>query len=195
MKWAIYHEDCQGDLKVSNVLSKVRISWWRHNMEPISTWLALCEGNSPVTGGFSSPGTINAWLWNLLWYKPRHILEQTIELLVIGDAIMLSMMSACLYVECTSGPLFTKRYSQISWNLEAARLEFIMFVSLWNFTHLGSAAAEVPVKFQSDWKKSKLESHNFENTRNLAVRRPSAYWIEALVSQEWFIVVSAERFD
>ena len=174
MKCAIYREDCQGDWKVSNVLTKVRISWWRHSMETISIWLALCKGNSPVTGGFLSPGTGNAWLWYLLWYKPRHILEQTVELLVIGDAIMLSMMSACLYVECTSGPLFTKRYSQISWSLEAARLEFIMFVSLWNLTHLGSTAAEVPVKFQNDWKKSKLEFHSFENTRNLAVRHPSA---------------------
>ena len=27
-------------------------SWWRHQMETISALLALCAGNSPVTGGF-----------------------------------------------------------------------------------------------------------------------------------------------
>ena len=29
-------------------------SWWRHQMEPISALLALCVGNSPVTGEFPS---------------------------------------------------------------------------------------------------------------------------------------------
>ena len=29
-------------------------SWWRRQIEIFSTWLALCEGNPPVTGGFPS---------------------------------------------------------------------------------------------------------------------------------------------
>ena len=29
-------------------------AWWRHQMEILSTLLALCVGNSPVTGGFPS---------------------------------------------------------------------------------------------------------------------------------------------
>ena len=29
-------------------------TWWRHQMETFSTLLALCEGNSPVTGEFPS---------------------------------------------------------------------------------------------------------------------------------------------
>ena len=29
-------------------------TWWRHQMETLSAFLALCEGNSPVTGGFPS---------------------------------------------------------------------------------------------------------------------------------------------
>ena len=28
------------------------LSWWRHQMETVSVLLALCEGNSPVTGEF-----------------------------------------------------------------------------------------------------------------------------------------------
>ena len=30
------------------------LSWWRHQMETFSAWLALCEANPPVTGGFPS---------------------------------------------------------------------------------------------------------------------------------------------
>ena len=28
------------------------VSWWRHQMETFSAWLALCAGNSPVPGEF-----------------------------------------------------------------------------------------------------------------------------------------------
>ena len=31
-----------------------RSSWWRHQMEALSALLALCAGNSPVTGEFPS---------------------------------------------------------------------------------------------------------------------------------------------
>ena len=30
------------------------LTWWRHQMETFSAWLALCEGNPPVSGGFTS---------------------------------------------------------------------------------------------------------------------------------------------
>ena len=33
-----------------------RRKWWRHQMETFSALLALCEGNSPVTGEFPSQG-------------------------------------------------------------------------------------------------------------------------------------------
>ena len=65
-------------------------------------------------------------------------------------------------------------YRQISWSLEAARLGVIMNVSLWNLT-----AVEVPIKIETDWKKIKPESRAFYTSRDLAVRRPSAYWTEA----------------
>ena len=43
--------------------------------------------------------------------------------------------------------------------------------------HLGSAAAELPVKFRLE--RSKRKSRGFETSRDLAVRRPPAWWIEA----------------
>ena len=33
-------------------------SWWRHQKETFSALLALCEGNSPVTGEFPSQNTV-----------------------------------------------------------------------------------------------------------------------------------------
>ena len=39
------------------------LQWWRHDMEMLSTLLTLCEGKTPVTGGFPSQGTNNAKLW------------------------------------------------------------------------------------------------------------------------------------
>ena len=38
-------------------------SRWRHQMEAFSALLALCVGNSPVTGDFPSQRTSNAELW------------------------------------------------------------------------------------------------------------------------------------
>ena len=35
------------------------MSWWRHQMETFSALLAICAGNSPVTGEF--PAMVNNW--------------------------------------------------------------------------------------------------------------------------------------
>ena len=43
------------DLCVKDPMDLVReVSWWRHQMETFSASLALCVGNSPVTGEFPS---------------------------------------------------------------------------------------------------------------------------------------------
>ena len=41
-------------------------SWWRHEMETLSALLALCEENSPATGGFPSQRASHAQLWCFL---------------------------------------------------------------------------------------------------------------------------------
>ena len=38
-------------------------SWWSYDMEMLSTLLALCEGNPPVTSGFPSQRASNEKLW------------------------------------------------------------------------------------------------------------------------------------
>ena len=49
-------------------------TWWRHQLEIFSALLALCAGNSPVTGEFDRwiPGTgaSDAELWCFLWSAP-----------------------------------------------------------------------------------------------------------------------------
>ena len=57
-----------------------------------------------------------------------------------------------------------KQSRQISWSLEAARLDVIVIVSLWNLT------GTLTVRLQ----KFNPVSLNFETSRDLAVKRPSA---------------------
>ena len=64
-------------------------------METFSALLALCAGNSPVTGEKKIPLTkaSDAELWCFLWSAPEQTAEQTLETLVIWDAIALIMTS------------------------------------------------------------------------------------------------------
>ena len=57
-------------------------------------------------------------------------------------------------------------YRQITWRLEAARLDIIMIVSHWNLTGISAALLRL--------EKSKPQSRGFETSRDLAVRPPSA---------------------
>ena len=71
-------------------------------------------------------------------------------------------------------------YRQISWSLEAARLDVAMVVSLCNLK--GTSAAALP-RYLPDFRaigKFKPESRGSETSRDLAVRRLTAYWIDAL---------------
>ena len=47
-------------------------------------------------------------------------------------------------------------------------------------------AADVPVKFHSDWKRFKSKSRSFETSRDLSVRRPPALWREALGGDQFY---------
>ena len=42
------------------------ISWWRHQMETFSALLALCAGNSPVTGEFPSQRSVT-WRFDVFF--------------------------------------------------------------------------------------------------------------------------------
>ena len=55
------------------------VAWWRHQMETFSALLALCAGNSPVTGQFPSQRSMSRGLvfslicaWTNGWVNNRH---------------------------------------------------------------------------------------------------------------------------
>ena len=78
---------------LTHALSK---SWQHHDMETLSALLSFCEENPPVLQG---KYTGDRWipitkgdrhgLWCLRWCSPIQIVEQTVESLVIWDAMML----------------------------------------------------------------------------------------------------------
>ena len=66
--------------RVRLLATQCHIAWWRHQMETFSALLALCAGNSPVTGAFPAQGPvtrsfdvslicawINSWVNNREW--------------------------------------------------------------------------------------------------------------------------------
>ena len=69
---------CEETVKTSTCMP-LDLSWWRHQMEIFSALLALCAGNSPVTGEFTAqrPVTrsfdvlfdlrLNKWLSKQTW--------------------------------------------------------------------------------------------------------------------------------
>ena len=71
-------------------------------------------------------------------------------------------------------------HRKISWSLKTARLGFRLFQSLWNMTGTSTAALS---RCLSNFRAMRLLWHlilRLETSRDLAVRRPFAYWIEAL---------------
>ena len=65
---------------------------WRYQMETFSAPLALCPGNSPVTGEFPSQRPVT-WSFVVFLSAPEQTVEQTIETPVIRDATALIMTS------------------------------------------------------------------------------------------------------
>ena len=75
--------------------------------------------------------------------EPHHLFWH--EQLVLSCIFVLVIVFLLLCLCSLSGKT---SYSQNPWRLKATRLVVFMIVSLWN---LAGSAAEVPVKFQSDW--------------------------------------------
>ena len=143
--------------------------WWRHQMETFSALLAICARNSSVTGEFPTQGQwrgavmfsliydwINGWVNNCeAGDLRRH--HAHYDVTVMNQAynpwrcLMWKITSErfvfkLVPIQGTLG-LYSLRgktsYHQISWSLEAARLDVIMIVSLRNLT--GISVALLPI--------------------------------------------------
>ena len=66
-------------------------AWWRHQIETFSALLALCAGNSHVTGEFPSQRPVTQSFD--VFFDLRQTFKQTIATPVIWDAIALIMTS------------------------------------------------------------------------------------------------------
>ena len=135
-----------------------QVAWWRHQMETFSALLAICAGNSPVPGEFPAQRPVT------------RSFDVFFDLRLIKR---LSKQSSGWWFETLSCPLWRHCngkyvYRQIPWSLEAAKLDVIVIVSLWNLTGISAALERL--------KKSEPEFRGFETSWDLEVRRLAARW-------------------
>ena len=78
----LYHSPAGlGSLRTFWQVSYCRVkSLWRHDLETFSAFLALCEGNPPVTGGFPSQRDDNVDKWCIIFYWQEPVVELIIKL-------------------------------------------------------------------------------------------------------------------
>ena len=78
---------------VYSTISHWHVSRWHHQAETFSALLALCDGNSPVTGGFPSQRPVARGLRCFLSCAAGQTAVQTVKMLVILDAMALIKIS------------------------------------------------------------------------------------------------------
>ena len=125
----------------------------------VASWAWLPLGRGKHGGhGFGTPNTEGEGILEFAianglhigntWFKKRHTPDHIQLWWHLSVDRLHTLLQEFLGLYSLSGKT---SYRQISWSLEAARLDVSMVVSLWNLTG-NSTAAEVPANFQSDWK-------------------------------------------
>ena len=106
-----------GYRKILPIPSRLLYSWWRHQMETFSALLAICAGNSPVTGEFPAQKPVTrsfdvffdlrlnerlskqSWGWWFetpscpLWRHSNVLLGQLYDCLSVSELIWIHVMS------------------------------------------------------------------------------------------------------
>ena len=140
------------------------------------------------------PSPLSNWSWWSYLHCPRWSLSTLLSAVVgiLRHWICLRrayhQWGLCLY--SLSGKM---SYRQISWSFEAARLDVIMIVSLWNLT--GISAALLPMCLSTFRMIGKVwtQSHRFETSRDLAVRRQSRLVNRGLGRCWWLILLGSHN--
>ena len=77
--WSLASWSVEKTINVCNIYMKrdhrLYYTWWRHQMETFSAWLAICAGNSPVSPEFPAQKASDAELWCFLWSAPEWTVE------------------------------------------------------------------------------------------------------------------------
>ena len=120
-------------------------SWWRHQMDAVSALLAICAGNSLVTGEFPAQGPVTRSFDVFFalrlngWVNNREAGDLRRHRAHYDDTVM-SQSGRTSYPH----ELVQSRSREIDCSNYCITMNFDM--------HVDSAAAEVPVKFYNDWK-------------------------------------------
>ena len=127
------------------------------------------------------------WVWLRVWIRliEKHrggrvfpFIQNTRTTLCF---VILIYLEQCLVYQGLC-PLRGRAFCRkISWSLEAVWLGIIMTVSLWILTGISAALLPRCLSSLRAIEKAKPESRGFETSWDLAVRRPSAWWLEAQI--------------
>ena len=113
----------------SHAMYEWGMALYRHQMETFSALLVLCEG-IPLTK------SSDAELWCFPWSAPEQAVEQTIDTLIISDAIALIMTSLVMWHQLM-GLLSWKPFTGISLGMrpDNERRRYIVTTSLIGCAH------------------------------------------------------------
>ena len=94
--------------------------WWRHQIETFSALLAICAGNSPVTGEFPAQRQVTRSFDVFLWSSPEPTDEQTMETQVIWDATAL-IKNVIVMVDDSVSRIYVSRDRVGLWSIRRDR--------------------------------------------------------------------------
>ena len=149
--------------KVDDVMVRqVKVSWWRHQMDTFSALLALCAGNSPVTGEFPSQRPVTwsfdvffdlrlnkrlskqSWGW---WFetlsRPLWVIVMVIKLprlQLLGGALghYWSSVGSCLSHTYHTFEQFHSNLDEVRYQIKIKKVTFVIDVykSVHNFPEI-----------------------------------------------------------
>ena len=115
----------------------VNTSWWRHQMKALSALLALCAGNSPITGEFPAQSPVT-WSFDVFFDLRLHK-----RLSKPSWGWWFEMPSRSLWRHCNVLPMISnypilinytensqKGFGEISWHSECSRFIWCSFLSI-----------------------------------------------------------------
>ena len=129
-----------------------KFAWWGHDMETLSSSLALCEGNPLLTSGFLNKGPVMQSFDIFLYSQPQQSVEQTVKLLVIREAI--TLMWHHFNVSMMRFGVSTRDLMVIMPPQEAVSKHIHRRGRIWTIKHLHIQANIPP------WKKNMRQNYN-----------------------------------
>ena len=113
-----------------------------------------------------------------IWQQSSKLSEKRFHKILVWDAFWMDI-HCCKSSHGLYSLSGKTSYRKISWSIEAARFRFRIFQSLWNLTGTLAAALRDACQISERYAHNNIQSRGFQISRDLAVRRLTASWIEA----------------